>query len=230
MHVLATILPFLAVISAAHNPPHLRHRKLAHSIQQRDEGAVEARADAGHAAAHRIIKRTIVKKGLTCRPRQSQAPAAVAPSPSSSSAVAPSPSAWSAEAAPSNAIDNQNAVAHNKPTTTTQASSAWAAPSPKSSSAAAAASQAAAAPAPHSGLLSVNDGKCGWCNSDGNSPNGNQEWLNCGLKNGGWSPPMVTIDQLITADLNPHGVFAPCSQYFDLFRQYGGEFHSEYLH
>lgn len=230
MLVLASILPFLALASAAHNPPHLRHRRLAHSIQQREEitpnGAKVARADAGHAEAHRVIKRTIVKKGQTCRPRHSQAPAAVASS-ASAVAAAPSPSSstWSAPAPSSAAIQNQNAVAH-QPTTQAAASSAWTAPAAKSS-AQSGGGGGGGVLGIVGGLLSMNDAKCGWCNSDNDHPNGAQDWLNCGLNSGGWSPPHVTLNQLVTKELNPHGVFAPCTAYFDLFRQYGGEFGSK---
>lgn len=225
MHFLAAILPVLVVVSAAHNPPHLRHRRLAHDIQQREDtsGAKIARSGAGHADAHQIIKRTVNKRGQTCRPRpKAQEP--VAASSAASSAAAPSPT-----------IENQNAVAHGTHSTASSSSAAapaWTAPPPPPP----APSPPAPPLAPASpqqggqswGTLSVNDGKCGWCNADGDHPNGSQDWLNCGLNSGGWSPPHVNIDQLIVKDLNPNGVFAPCAQYFDLFRQYGGEFHGEF--
>jgi hypothetical protein len=231
MFFLVALLPFLAIASAAHNPPHLRHRRLAHSIQMREEtpnGAKVARADAGHADALRVIKRTVVKRGQTCRPRQKAAQAAVAPSPSASSAVASS-----SAAAASPTIDNQNYIAQHS-----SAAAPWHSPAAPP---AAPPKPSPPAPPPQQGggggggggggqnwgTLQVNDGKCGWCNSNGDQPNGSQDWLNCGVNSGGWTPPHVTVDQLITKELDANGVFAPCAQYFDLFKQYGGEFNSK---
>ncbi|KAL5507529.1 hypothetical protein ACEPAH_6985 [Sanghuangporus vaninii] len=55
-------------------------------------------------------------------------------------------------------------------------------------------------------------------------PNGNIDWLNCGLTGGGWNPPYISIDNLITADLNTNGPFAACSDFIGLFYQYGQQF------
>lgn len=229
MHLLAAVLPLLAFASAGHNPPHLRHRRLAHSIQQRDSGissgAQYARDNAGHIDAYNAIKRSMRKRGQTCRPRQKLEEAVSASSAPASSASSASSAAQTSSSA---TIENQNAWTPPSPT---------AAPPPPPSP-----SPPPPAPSPpppqqngnsgwahSSGTLSVNDGRCGWCNSNNDNPNGSQDWLNCGLSNGGgWSPPYVRLDQLIAKDLNPNGVFAPCAQYFDLFRQYGGEFGSKF--
>jgi hypothetical protein len=77
------------------------------------------------------------------------------------------------------------------------------------------------------GQIQVNDGRCGWCNSSPGAPNGAEEWLNCGIHSGGWTPPYLALNQVVAADLNANGIFAPCAPYFDLFTQYGGEFGSE---
>jgi len=47
--------------------------------------------------------------------------------------------------------------------------------------------------------------------------------MNCGLDKGGWTPPHVTPDQLVTIDLSAEGIFKPCEPYFDKFKQYGAE-------
>lgn len=73
-------------------------------------------------------------------------------------------------------------------------------------------------------MLAVTDSACGWSGATDGEPNGSEDWLNCGLNGGGWSPPHVTINQLIAADLDDTGVFAPCSSYINKFKQYGKEF------
>ncbi|KAL5528681.1 hypothetical protein ACEPAF_7818 [Sanghuangporus sanghuang] len=55
-------------------------------------------------------------------------------------------------------------------------------------------------------------------------PNGNIDWLNCGLTGDGWNPPYISIDNLVTADLNTNGPFAACSDFIGLFNQYGQQF------
>ncbi|KAL5485375.1 hypothetical protein ACEPAI_8017 [Sanghuangporus weigelae] len=55
-------------------------------------------------------------------------------------------------------------------------------------------------------------------------PNGNIDWLNCGLTGNGWNPPYISIDNLVTADLNTDGPFAACSDFIGLFYQYGQQF------
>lgn len=32
-------------------------------------------------------------------------------------------------------------------------------------------------------------------------PNGAEDWMNCGLFNGGWSPPMLRVSDIKTVDL-----------------------------
>jgi len=58
-------------------------------------------------------------------------------------------------------------------------------------------------------------------------PNGNIDWLNCGLSQGNpdgkWNPPMVNIHDVSVAELSADGVFAPCAPYFHLFRSIGAE-------
>lgn len=65
---------------------------------------------------------------------------------------------------------------------------------------------------------------CGYNQPTPEDPNGASWWLTCGLDGGGFHPPMVKVDQLVTAELTADGIFAPCSQFFDKFHQYGGEF------
>ena len=63
-------------------------------------------------------------------------------------------------------------------------------------------------------------------------PNGNIDWMNCGLTAGGWNPPHVTVNDVITVDLgaalnDPNTPFKACSPYIDLFYKYAGEHGSE---
>lgn len=59
-------------------------------------------------------------------------------------------------------------------------------------------------------------------------PNGDENWLNCGVDGDGWVPPPVTLDNLIYQDLatvlqqdgNP---FTACSQYLPMFQNMSQE-------
>ncbi|GMK56908.1 hypothetical protein CspeluHIS016_0307480 [Cutaneotrichosporon spelunceum] len=75
----------------------------------------------------------------------------------------------------------------------------------------------------NSGLLQV-DGTCGPCPSSEDAPNGAQWWLDCGLDGNGWAPPKITLDELKYTELTGDGIFAPCTEFFDQFHRYGGEF------
>ena len=57
-------------------------------------------------------------------------------------------------------------------------------------------------------------------------PNGNIDWMNCGFEAGGWSPPHVRVQDLITVSLsvalqNPNSPFKACGPYIGLFEKYG---------
>ncbi|PCH36436.1 glycoside hydrolase family 23 protein [Wolfiporia cocos MD-104 SS10] len=59
-------------------------------------------------------------------------------------------------------------------------------------------------------------------------PNGNIDWLNCGVSDGGWSPPYVTLKDIITQDLAsalqiPGSPFTACAPYVALFELYAGQ-------
>ncbi|KAJ3829955.1 glycoside hydrolase family 23 protein [Lentinula raphanica] len=60
-------------------------------------------------------------------------------------------------------------------------------------------------------------------------PNGNIYWLNCGVSDSGWNPTYVTIDELIVKDFatalqEANTPFSACSQYTDIFYEYGQQF------
>lgn len=71
------------------------------------------------------------------------------------------------------------------------------------------------------GVLSLTVGACGWCDSSPESPNGSEAWLNCNVNNGGWQPPMLTINEVVYAKLDDSGPFAICGPYIDTFNQVG---------
>lgn len=53
-------------------------------------------------------------------------------------------------------------------------------------------------------------------------PNGDQYFLNCGLYDGGWTPPDITIDMIKAIPLDeaindPNSPFKPCAPYVDIF-------------
>lgn len=63
-------------------------------------------------------------------------------------------------------------------------------------------------------------------------PNGDIDWLNCGVTGGGWNPPFVKVDEIITQELSsavqdPNSPFKACEAYVPLFEQYGGQFGSK---
>lgn len=60
-------------------------------------------------------------------------------------------------------------------------------------------------------------------------PNGNIDWLNCGVDGGGWQPPYVIANDLITKDLAtavqaPDSPFKACTPFLNMFEQYANEF------
>jgi len=87
-----------------------------------------------------------------------------------------------------------------------------------------------------SGLINVksDSGQCGKVGavkdiSSKAGPNGALDWLTCGLNDKGWQPPYVTIDDIVSVDLNEaikskDSPFKPCSSYIWAFEQYGKQF------
>ena len=55
-------------------------------------------------------------------------------------------------------------------------------------------------------------------------PNGHEDFLNCGILYGGWTPPTVHISELVTGPLVPDGPLAPCAAYIGLFTIVGQQF------
>jgi len=228
--LLYTLLPIIAASTAlaSHNPPHLRHRKLAEKVREvvQPESrsppvAIQGRSNEAHADAHRIIKRSVVKKGQQCRPRATavnpQAMAVASQSASSSSVwVAPASTSSASETWSQGEGQQQAASPTSTWTEPSVSSSEWSEPTTATSDGGFSLTV--------SGLLSINDNRCGWCNSDDSQPNGSIDWLNCGVEGGGWTPPYVTMNQLIATKLDAHGVFAPCAEYIDRFNAYGQEF------
>lgn len=49
-------------------------------------------------------------------------------------------------------------------------------------------------------LLAMTDDTCGPCDATHEFPNGSEDWINCGMKAGGWTPPHVSFDQLRVGD------------------------------
>ncbi|KAF8806281.1 lysozyme-like protein [Phlegmacium glaucopus] len=109
-----------------------------------------------------------------------------------------------------------------------------AAPSPSPSPSPAPHKQPAPAPPPPSsnnnGILTVHSNICGPSGatkepSATSGPNGSEDWLNCGITGGGWTPPLIRIDQVIAMDLDqaigtPGSPFQKCSPFIGLFKQY----------
>jgi soluble lytic murein transglycosylase-like protein len=224
--LLATLLPAIATHG---QPVHIRHRHIAVRQSQEDHTPLAARSNEAHAAAHRAIKRTVNKRGQQCRPRGQSKPNFSSAAPSSASSVAPQSSApaqtpdavAAVQVAPSSSVAPPASSQDSWQPAASDASSAAPAPSPSPSPSADSGDGGNTA---HWGVLAVTDGNCGWSGASDQEPNGSEDWLNCGINGGGWNPPHVTIDQLVAAELDASGVFAPCAAYIDKFKQYGNEF------
>lgn len=216
--VLAAVLPALAGHA---QPAHVRHRQLA--ARQGQEDTLASRAQIAHGDTLRAVKRTVNKRGQQCRPRKQAtqaAPSLAAPS----SVVVPASATTDASAVPASATSDAwaepSAAAPTSEWVAPSSAAATQAPTPSAASN----DQGDAGNSAHWGVLAVTDQTCGWSGADDDHPNGAQDWLNCGIDNGGWSPPHVSIDQLIAAELDSTGVFSPCAAYIDKFKQYGAEF------
>ncbi|KAH9022246.1 lysozyme-like protein [Lactarius hengduanensis] len=83
--------------------------------------------------------------------------------------------------------------------------------------------------APRAGLIKASSGQCGPPGATKkvtkvSGPNGNIDWINCGITGGGWTPPRVEIKQLVTVTLASarHTAFAPCrDNIMATFEKYG---------
>jgi hypothetical protein len=59
---------------------------------------------------------------------------------------------------------------------------------------------------------------CGDNQADAENPNGQQWWFNCGIDEGGWNPPFLTMDQVKYVDYQTNAFFEPCKEYFHIFQ------------
>ncbi|KAG8213725.1 glycoside hydrolase family 23 protein [Butyriboletus roseoflavus] len=60
-------------------------------------------------------------------------------------------------------------------------------------------------------------------------PNGNIDFLNCGLTSGGWTPPLMYVDDVVSVELsqvayNPGSAFSACKRFVPLFEKYGQQY------
>ncbi|KAG8934087.1 hypothetical protein FRC03_004909 [Tulasnella sp. 419] len=77
-------------------------------------------------------------------------------------------------------------------------------------------------------VIQIDGGKCNPVGATAKTtkttgPNGSIDFLNCGIHSGGWTPPKITVKNLIYKSLdnpNVRKTFAPCTKYFDKFEQY----------
>jgi len=59
---------------------------------------------------------------------------------------------------------------------------------------------------------------CGDNQPDAQNPNGQQWWFNCGINEGGWNPPFLTMDQVKYVDFETNEFFAPCQPYKEIMK------------
>ncbi|KLO04822.1 lysozyme-like protein [Schizopora paradoxa] len=84
------------------------------------------------------------------------------------------------------------------------------------------------------GLINATDSSCGASGATLNitaksGPNGNIDWINCGITDGGWKPPFVQISDIVTVELSSvledsTSPFQACSSYVSIFEKYGTQF------
>ncbi|RDB25477.1 Membrane-bound lytic murein transglycosylase F [Hypsizygus marmoreus] len=60
-------------------------------------------------------------------------------------------------------------------------------------------------------------------------PNGNIDWLNCGVTSGGWNPPFIKVSDIKSVSLSGainsgKGPFLACTKYVHLFEKYAGQY------
>ncbi|KAJ7906611.1 glycoside hydrolase family 23 protein [Mycena leptocephala] len=77
------------------------------------------------------------------------------------------------------------------------------------------------------GTIQVTSDQCVEPHTSG--PNGEIDWLNCGLTGAGWTPPHITVDDMIVKDLSealkdPNTPFKACAAYEDMFNKHASEF------
>jgi hypothetical protein len=84
------------------------------------------------------------------------------------------------------------------------------------------------------GLIDVTVSRCG---SNGatkkitstTGPNGDIDWLNCGITGSGWNPPFITVNDIVAVDLSqavkePGTPFSACGQFVSLFEKYADQY------
>ncbi|KAA1065002.1 hypothetical protein PGT21_021382 [Puccinia graminis f. sp. tritici] len=62
--------------------------------------------------------------------------------------------------------------------------------------------------------------------TEGSGPNGNESFLNCGITEGGWKPPHVTMSMITHSSLDQEpakSTFAPCQKFRPLFEKHGSK-------
>lgn len=79
------------------------------------------------------------------------------------------------------------------------------------------------------GLIGFDSSNCGPSGATSKYPNGAQNFLNCGVNGGGWTPPKgVTLNKLATVSIEhalaSNNIWAPCKPYVSLFEKYGAAY------
>ncbi|KAF8135671.1 glycoside hydrolase family 23 protein [Boletus edulis] len=60
-------------------------------------------------------------------------------------------------------------------------------------------------------------------------PNGDIDFLNCGLTSGGWTPPLLHMNSIVSVELSqvafsPESAFSPCRDFVLFFERYGRQY------
>ncbi|PPR05822.1 hypothetical protein CVT26_010102 [Gymnopilus dilepis] len=127
----------------------------------------------------------------------------------------------SAKRCPNRSSKSTTNTKTNTPTTNKLAANSTAASHPSSNAASSA------------GLIAVKSSVCGPSGATKqvtklSGPNGDIDWLNCGFEGGGWTPPFIRVQDIVTQPLSsalksPNSPFKACSPYISIFEKYGDQ-------
>ncbi|KAH7888540.1 glycoside hydrolase family 23 protein [Phlebopus sp. FC_14] len=80
----------------------------------------------------------------------------------------------------------------------------------------------------------ISSGSCGSSGATAgvtalSGPNGHIDFLNCGLTEGGWTPPLIHVEDIVTSELSDvvykdGSAFSNCKAYIPIFEKYGQQY------
>ncbi|GAA5953100.1 hypothetical protein JCM10213_002635 [Rhodosporidiobolus nylandii] len=221
-----------ALIPPSHAHAHAQHRRLLHPQREKLEKLVRR---ASSSSSSRCKKKKEKKK------KEAAVRAAAAAAASSSSSASDIDNGAGTVSFPTLAPSSSSSsfLTSRAPRTSTRTSYPSPSSSPPAPSSSPPVPSSSSTPSPYpspstgSGLINYTDARCGLSGAteeseQGAGPNGSERWLNCGVDEGGWSPPTLRLTQLKTLTLSsalalPNSVYAACRSFQPLFEKYADE-------